>query len=191
MNNILAENLLRFGVKNLKESDKQKLMEQTGPAVYDFGRKQGANGGFAVVSNPKVAYYQYTPVPKSGKKVSIYSITMAVIDTEAAATNPNVKPVNKTFYFVNGGTPGMDNGVWRLKIAEVYERAADALNESDPLRFTFGGNGAVAKAIQSYKGPKGDVATKNVYGALAPNSMDWKALFNSVQPEVAQKYTLK
>ena len=28
MNNILAENLLRFGVKNLKESDKQKLMEQ-------------------------------------------------------------------------------------------------------------------------------------------------------------------
>lgn len=28
MKNILAENLLRFGVKNLKESDKQKLMEQ-------------------------------------------------------------------------------------------------------------------------------------------------------------------
>ena len=29
MNNILAENLLRFGVKNLKESDRKKLMEQT------------------------------------------------------------------------------------------------------------------------------------------------------------------
>lgn len=28
MKNILAENLLRFGVKNLKESDKQKLIEQ-------------------------------------------------------------------------------------------------------------------------------------------------------------------
>lgn len=31
MKNILAENLLRFGVKNLSESDKNKLMEGTGP----------------------------------------------------------------------------------------------------------------------------------------------------------------
>lgn len=29
MKNILAENLIRFGVKNLKESDKKKLIEQT------------------------------------------------------------------------------------------------------------------------------------------------------------------
>jgi len=31
MKNILAENLLRFGVKNLSESDKTKLQEQPGP----------------------------------------------------------------------------------------------------------------------------------------------------------------
>ena len=31
MKNILAENLLRFGVKNLSEADKQKVQEQFEP----------------------------------------------------------------------------------------------------------------------------------------------------------------
>jgi hypothetical protein len=38
MKNILAENLLRFGVKNLSESDKNKLMEQTAISAVEISK---------------------------------------------------------------------------------------------------------------------------------------------------------
>lgn len=47
MKNTLAENLLRFGVKNLSESDKSKLNEQTEP----IDRRDWANKQVAAIKN--------------------------------------------------------------------------------------------------------------------------------------------
>jgi len=65
MKNILAENLLRFGVKNLSESDKNKLMEQTAissvlitkhPDVIAMGKACAAAGKGKLPYNQLVEY---------------------------------------------------------------------------------------------------------------------------------------
>lgn len=65
MKNILAENLLRFGVKNLKESDKEKLMEQN-PTYWDKVPKGGSSEeGRKVVVKEFAANNQLTS-PEAG-----------------------------------------------------------------------------------------------------------------------------
>jgi hypothetical protein len=80
MKNILAENMLRFGVKNLSEKSKKKLAEQNNPAVnisalkpdYDEAMKSVwyeirnniVHGGSAGGKNTGVMTWQYPAVDK-------------------------------------------------------------------------------------------------------------------------------
>jgi hypothetical protein len=197
MKNILAENLLRFGVKNLNESDKEKIAEalltEQGdkPTLVDFGFRSGVQVG--VTSTPVIKLFKKAVLPGSKNiSVDVYSITMGTVvlnDIIAGKINAS-KPVNRTYYFVNGAFPSraMDfrpGAVSKYKVGEVFSSLEQVLNDDDSLRISFGGNGAVATAMKAAK------VTANNYGSMLPNSMDWKENFKTLASAAVSKVILK
>ena len=96
LKNILAENMLRFGVKNLSESDKQHLME--GPKAYDPWLELGG------VANPKGLKFKsedaYQKFLYSG--TNPYSITAA--DQKGAPTLFEKDPATNQLKLKKPGT---------------------------------------------------------------------------------------
>lgn len=197
MKNILAENLLRFGVKNLNESDKEKIAEvllteqETKPTLMDFGFRSGVQIG--VTSTPVIKFYKKAVLPGSNNiSVDVYSITMNTVvlnDIIAGKINAS-KPIGRTYYFVNGAFPSRagnfkPGSLSKYKVGEVFSSLEQVLNDDDSLRISFGGNGAVATAMKAAK------VTANNYGSMLPNSMDWKENFTTMASAAVGKVILK
>jgi len=160
MKNILAENLLRFGVKNLKESDKKKLMEQN-PRYWD--QVQG------ISNNPQ------------GKKVVL---------KEFAATNPLTSPQAGTLKFTQPASADAYIGAYLQAQFQPLVKKVDSAgqNLTAPFGFVLDFYLADQKGSTGYPNNKAHQADYfRIKGALLKNGQFQILTLISYTPEFASR----
>jgi hypothetical protein len=114
MKNILAENLLRFGVKNLKESDKEKIVESFINEVDDTDT--ASNGWFRLVQNNSSGNY--------------FSITIYPTLPFLSYVSGGQAKINQGYYdiWVKNGANEAAAQKLGLDILGIYKPAIDFMN---------------------------------------------------------------
>lgn len=186
MKNLLSENMLRFGTKNLSESNIENLVsEQKKIRLYDYAAGLRNKKGMALVGEAKCGLQsRNNKVQGSTKTVDIYFIEAPSIDFTYVKSELDLVPVKRTFYFPAGFMlPDEETGrgvVSKFRFCELFQNKAAALTPG-ATGLRFGMDGAVRDAINlvrnAMKTPLSNTPVKQglyTYADLWRNSIDNK-----------------